>query len=42
MKFLRGVVDQGRVRIAALGDLMIDAPVALPEDGHRVQVGLRP
>ena len=42
MNFLRGVVDQGRVRIAALGDLMIDAPVALPEDGHLVQVGLRP
>lgn len=43
MNFLNGVVEQGRVRITALNDLTIEAPVALAQDdGLPVVVGLRP
>ena len=43
MNFLNGVVEQGRVRITALNDLTIEAPVAIAQDdGLPVGVGLRP
>ncbi|MDW4497988.1 sn-glycerol-3-phosphate ABC transporter ATP-binding protein UgpC [Sulfitobacter sp. D35] len=41
MNFLDGVVEEGRVRIPALGDTVIDTSVALPTKG-KVLVGLRP
>jgi|TARA_B110000305_G_C19463975_1_gene656494 lactose/L-arabinose transport system ATP-binding protein len=43
MNFLNGVIEQGRVRITALNDLTIAAPIALAHDtGRPVLVGLRP
>ena len=42
MNFVGGVVEGGKVRIAALGDQLIDAPVTLPADGAAITVGLRP
>ncbi|CTQ34120.1 ABC transporter ATP-binding protein [Jannaschia rubra] len=42
MNFLDGVVDGGKVRIPALGGGPVDTGVALPPDGHKVVVGLRP
>ncbi|MEZ5887942.1 MAG: sn-glycerol-3-phosphate ABC transporter ATP-binding protein UgpC [Paracoccaceae bacterium] len=42
MNFLEGRVEKGRVRIAALGDVTVPTPVALPAEGGTVLVGLRP
>jgi len=42
MNFLPGVAADGQVRIGALGDRMVEAPVRLPGDGAPVLVGVRP
>lgn len=42
MNFLEGVVEGGKVRVAGLGDQLIDTDVALPAEGSKVTVGLRP
>ena len=42
MNFVSGKVEKGKVRVAALGDILLDAPVALPGEGEQVTVGLRP
>ncbi len=42
MNFLDGVAEPGGVRVPALGDRVIAAPVALPAAGRPVIVGLRP
>jgi len=42
MNFLEGVVEAGKVRVAALGDQLIETDVALPADGAKITVGLRP
>ncbi|MEC7963039.1 MAG: TOBE domain-containing protein, partial [Pseudomonadota bacterium] len=42
MNFLEGVVEAGKVRVAALGGQLIETDVALPADGAKITVGLRP
>jgi len=42
MNFLDAVAETGAVRIPMLGDLRIEASVALPPPGAAVRVGLRP
>ena len=42
MNFLNGVSEGGKVRVAGLGDKLIETAVALPADGSPVTVGLRP
>jgi lactose/L-arabinose transport system ATP-binding protein len=42
MNFLEGAVESGKVRIASLGNAVIETRVALPETGKTVLVGLRP
>jgi lactose/L-arabinose transport system ATP-binding protein len=42
MNFLDAVAETGAVRIPMLGDLRIEASVALPAPGAAVRVGLRP
>ncbi|GAA6209785.1 sn-glycerol-3-phosphate ABC transporter ATP-binding protein UgpC [Cognatishimia sp. WU-CL00825] len=42
MNFLNGVVQDGKVRVPALDDELIDAPVSLPANGSEVLVGMRP
>lgn len=42
MNFLKGVVVDGGVRIAALGDQVISTAVNLPSEGSSVVVGIRP
>ena len=42
MNFLNGVVEGGKVRVAGLGDKLIDTPVSLPSEGTKVIIGLRP
>ena len=40
--FLNGKVSNGKVVVAALGDMAIETSVALPAEGSDVTVGLRP
>ena len=42
MNFVNGIVETGKVRIPALNDTLVEAPVALPAEGSPVTVGLRP
>ena len=42
MNFLEGVVDGKSVRVPGFGDKRIETSVALPADGSKVTVGLRP
>jgi len=42
MNFVDGTVAQGAVRLPSLGDRVVPTSVALPGDGARVLVGLRP
>jgi len=42
MNFLPGIAEAGDVRVPALGDRAIPAPVSLPEAGAPVIVGVRP
>ena len=42
MNFLNGVVENGKVRVAALDDEIIETSVALPAEGSAVIVGMRP
>ncbi|SPH18736.1 Maltose/maltodextrin import ATP-binding protein MalK [Defluviimonas aquaemixtae] len=42
MNILEGTVDEGRVRIPSLGNGTIETSVALPANGQKVLVGLRP
>ncbi len=42
MNFLEGTVEGGKVRIASLGNALIETGVALPATGKTVLVGLRP
>ena len=42
MNFLDGTVEGGKLRVPALGGTLMDAPIALPAEGTRVHVGLRP
>ncbi len=42
MNFVDGVVEGGKVRVAALGDAVIETDVTLPAEGSGVTVGLRP
>lgn len=42
MNFVNGVVENGKVRLPALADMVIETAVTLPSDGHNVTVGLRP
>ena len=42
MNFLNGVSEGGKVRVAGLGDKLIETAVALPANGSPVTVGLRP
>jgi lactose/L-arabinose transport system ATP-binding protein len=42
MNFLEGVAERGAVRIPALGDRVVPAGVALPGEGRRVLMGIRP
>ena len=42
MNFLKGVVANGGVRIAALGDQVISTEVNIPPEGSSVVVGIRP
>lgn len=42
MNFINGVVENGKVRVAALGDTVFKTQVDLPSEGTAVTVGLRP
>jgi lactose/L-arabinose transport system ATP-binding protein len=42
MNFFDGVVESGAVRVAGLGDVTMPTKVALPAEGAKVVVGLRP
>jgi len=42
MNFLEGVAERGAVRIHALGNRLVPAKVALPGEGRRVLMGIRP
>ena len=42
MNFVKGSVGGGAVRVGALGDQVLPAPVSLPGDGAEVIVGVRP
>ncbi|MBO9420848.1 sn-glycerol-3-phosphate ABC transporter ATP-binding protein UgpC [Labrenzia sp. R4_2] len=42
MNFVEGTVQDGNVAIPAFGDLMVEPSVALPKNGEKVLVGLRP
>lgn len=42
MNFLNGVVEGGRVRVAALDDELVETSVNLPAEGTEVLVGMRP
>ena len=42
MNFLEGVVVNGQVKINALTDKCVDTTVALPAEGEKVLVGMRP
>ncbi|WP_424933309.1 ABC transporter ATP-binding protein [Amaricoccus macauensis] len=42
MNFLKGMVEEGGVRIPALGGLVVPTSVALPARGSEVYVGVRP
>ncbi|NRA19745.1 MAG: sn-glycerol-3-phosphate ABC transporter ATP-binding protein UgpC [Oceanospirillaceae bacterium] len=42
MNFLKGVVEQGSVRVPALKDRMIELNLELPESGTQVLLGIRP
>ncbi|MGR3838293.1 MAG: ABC transporter ATP-binding protein [Cognatishimia sp.] len=42
MNFLNGVVENGKVRVAALDDEIIKTSIALPAEGSAVIVGMRP
>ncbi len=42
MNFLNGTVEGGKVRVAGLGDQLIETSVTLPAEGSKVIVGLRP
>ncbi|QFU08530.1 Maltose/maltodextrin import ATP-binding protein MalK [Rhodobacteraceae bacterium THAF1] len=42
MNFMRGVIEDGQIRIPALADLRISPDVTLPANGAEVTVGLRP
>ncbi len=42
MNFLAGTVEGGKLRVPALENRLVDAPVALPPDGSPVLLGLRP
>jgi len=42
MNFLNGVAEEGAVRVPALGDRRVPAPVPLPRAGEPVLVGVRP
>ena len=42
MNFVNGVVEGGAVRVGALADQQLPAPVSLPGDGAEVIVGIRP
>lgn len=42
MNFLKGVVEGGQVRVPALDDELVEAPVTLPAEGTEVLVGMRP
>ncbi len=42
MNFLEGIVDNGGVRVTALGDKRIETDVSFPADGSKIIVGLRP
>jgi len=42
MNFLNGIVENGKVRVAGLGDKLIETEIALPSEGQLVTVGLRP
>ncbi len=42
MNFLAGTAEPGGVRVAALGDRLVETAVALPAPGQPVTVGLRP
>lgn len=42
MNFLEGEVSGGKVKVAALGDRLLDTKVSLPKDGTKISVGIRP
>jgi len=42
MNFFAGTVEGGGVRVAGLGDAMVETSVGLPGAGQAVEVGLRP
>ncbi|MEO1313211.1 MAG: sn-glycerol-3-phosphate ABC transporter ATP-binding protein UgpC [Pseudomonadota bacterium] len=42
MNFLEGIAGDGQVTVPALGDLVVQANVALPPAGSKVTVGMRP
>jgi len=42
MNFLAGVVEDGKVRVAALDGMILETTVSLPTNGQAVTVGLRP
>ncbi|NRB19140.1 MAG: sn-glycerol-3-phosphate ABC transporter ATP-binding protein UgpC [Rhodobacteraceae bacterium] len=42
MNFIDAVVEGGQIRVATLGDVLVQTSVALPAEGTPVYVGLRP
>ncbi|SMR70896.1 carbohydrate ABC transporter ATP-binding protein, CUT1 family [Aliiroseovarius halocynthiae] len=42
MNFLEGTVEDRKVRVPSLADRVVSTDVALPEDGSKVVVGIRP